>query len=103
MDNVEEVRGKLWTVVTRDRDKALEVISAIETNYDVPVVERKISSQYINLFFDDGVWLRWVRPTDSARGYRHGKLWCDKSIPLDDLRLHILTKYFGKYENIVWF
>lgn len=103
MKEIDETYGRLWSVVTPDRNKARKIISEIEHGYGVKVNYKKDNRNELSVFFEDGVWLRWVRPTDNARGCRHGKLWCDKSVSYDDIELHILTKYYGKREDIVWF
>lgn len=103
MSKVREIYAKLWSVVTSDRDKAANKIAEIERDYNKEVLRRKNGANEASIIFEDGVWLRWVRPSDSDRGYRHGKMWCDKNIPRDIFRCVILPKYFGKYEDILWF
>lgn len=103
MNKKDEARGKLWAVVTGDREKASEIISSIENKYKLPVIKRKIGSKNIELFFEDGVWLRWKQLSDNVRCYRYGKLWCDITYSDEFLRLYVLPYYYGRYEDIVWF
>lgn len=103
MRNVNEACGRLWSVVTSDYDKALTIMSSIANERGIPVRYRHVGRLRTDIVFEDDVWLRWIRPSDNARGYRHGKLWCDINVKKEILDCVILPKYFGKYEDIVWF
>ena len=93
----------LWCVVTSDRQKAEKLMKRIESDHMARVCYRinKIDDMLIQ--FTDGVRLKWVRPTEYARGYRIGRMWCDAGVDRDILNAVILPKYRGKIEDIVWF
>ncbi len=93
----------LWCVVTADRDKAAALIESIERDHQAKVCYRINGVDKVLIQFTDGVRLRWIRPTESARGYRIGKLWCDTDVDRGILNTVILPKYRGKVDDIVWF
>ena len=93
----------LWGIVTPDREKAKALMTQIESERNIGVWERKDGPVQMVVQFADGVRLMWVRPTESARGYRIGRLWCDVNTDQEILNNVILPKYRGKTEDIVWF
>ena len=52
--------------------------------------------------FTDGTRLIWVKGSESSRGFKFGKMWCDKNIDREIFDLVIMPSYFGEYEDIVW-
>lgn len=92
-----------WAVITSDREKAMELIRRIESDHGASVYQRADGAWGILFRFSDGISLRWLRPVESIRGYRIGKLWCDVNIDQDILNNVILPKYRGKIEDIIWF
>ena len=92
-----------WAVITSDREKAKKLMQRIENEHCASVYHRIDGVNWMLLRFSDGVSLRWLRPVESIRGYRTGKLWCDVNIDRDILNNVILPKYRGKTEDIIWF
>lgn len=92
-----------WAVITSDREKARELMQRIENDHGASVYHRIDGVDRMLLRFSDGVSLRWLRPAESIRGYRTGKLWCDVNTDQETLNNVILPKYRGKAEDIVWF
>lgn len=93
----------LWAIVTSDREKAASLIEEIERSRRARISHRINSSNEMLIQFSDGVRLKWIRPTESARGYRIGRMWCDVNVDQDILNTVILPKYRGKLEDIMWF
>lgn len=64
---------------------------------------RKINSRQGTLItFEDGVSLRWIPATTSSRGYKFGKMWCDRTIS-DEMHWYIkYSMFFGSENDIVW-
>ena len=52
--------------------------------------------------FTDGTKLIWVDASESSKGFRFEKMWCDERIDKETFDLLIAPSYFGKYENIIW-
>lgn len=40
--------------------------------------------------------------SESSKGFRFEKMWCDERIDKETFDLLIAPSYFGKYENIIW-
>lgn len=98
----DEIIKKKWAVVGFDYDTAEQIINDIEASSDKEVLRRIRSRLEIRTEFTDGTSLRWVRASDSSRGCRIGKMWCDKNINEDIFRCVIEPLYLGKREDIVW-
>lgn len=92
-----------WVVVCSEWDVAKTMISNIENSSDKEILRRIIGKYELRTDFSDGTQLRWIQTSCSARGYRFGKLWCDKEINKVVLEQVILPMYFGEIEDIVWF
>ena len=97
-----EIWSSRWAVVGFNYDTAKQIISSIEESSGKEV-SRRIHNKYeIRTEFTDGTSLRWIKTSDSSRGTKFGKMWCDKNINEDVLRCIILPMYFGKREDIIW-
>ena len=91
-----------WGVVGFDYDAASQLIESIEESSGKEILRRMRTKHEIRTEFTDGTLLRWVRASDSSRGQKFGKMWCDKNINEDVLRCVIMPMYFGKREDIIW-
>lgn len=95
--------GNRWAVVGFDYDTAKALITAIEHSaIDKDILKRKYTKHEIETQFTDGTILRWVRGTESSRGFKFNKMWCDKKIDKKILRTVILPCYWGRAEDINW-
>ena len=92
-----------WAVVTSDREKARELMRRVENDHCASVYQRVDDASKMLLRFSDGISLRWVRPTDTIKGYRIGKMWCDVTVDQNVLNSVILPKYRGMAQDILWF
>ena len=97
-----EVAKNRWAVVGFDYDTAKQLITIIEVFSDKEILRKKQTRYEMYTEFTDGTLLRWVKASDSCRGQKFGKMWCDKNINEDILRCRIMPMYFGKREDIVW-
>ena len=91
-----------WAVVGFDQDRAVQLIASIEESSGKEISRKIQSKNELRTEFTDGTLLRWFKASDSARGQRIGKMWCDKNINEDILRCMILPMYSGKREDIIW-
>lgn len=100
--DVYEFLKNRWAVVGFDYDTARQIIASIEESSGKEILRR--GQTKLNLFteFADGTLLRWVRASESSRGQKIGKMWCDKNINEDILGCVIMPIYFGKREDIIW-
>ena len=100
---VNEFAKKRWAVVGFDYNTAQAIISAIEWSaIDKDILRRTQSKNTLLTEFTDGTLLRWVKVSDNIRGYKFGKMWCDKNIDKDIFECVIMPIYFGKKEDINW-
>lgn len=90
-----------WGVVGFSYDTANEIICDIEQTYGKNILRKFNNGQMISTIFEDGVSLRWIPATTSSRGYRFGKMWCDRTIS-DEIRWYIYPMFFGREDDIVW-
>lgn len=94
--------GNKWAVVGFDYDSAFQLMSKIELSCGKNV-SRKLHSKFeLRTEFSDGTILTWVRASESSRGCKFGKMWCDKNIDKRVFDCVILPCYFGKREDIIW-
>lgn len=93
---------KRWAVVGFGYEKACQIISEIEQTCGKEISKQAYSRYEIRTYFSDGTQLMWVRASESSRGYKFGKMWCDKDINKRVLDCVILPCYFGKREDIIW-
>ena len=96
------VFGNRWAVVGFDYDTAKQLIADIEESSGKEISRRIQTKHEIRTEFTDGTLLRWINVSDSARGQRFGKMWCDKNINKDIFRCIIMPMYFGEKEDIYW-
>lgn len=95
--------SKKWAVVGFDYEKAKILISAIEHSaIDKDILRRVQNKTTLLTEFTDGTSLSWVRASDSMRGRKFGKMWCDKNIDKDIFYNIIMPMYLGKKEDINW-
>lgn len=100
---VNEFVKKRWAVVGFDYNAAKNLITAIEWSAtDKDILRRIQSKNELVTEFTDGTLLRWVKASDNVKGYRFGKMWCDKNINEDVFKYVIMPMYFGKREDIMW-
>ena len=91
-----------WAVVGFNYDTAKQIIAGIEETSGKEVSRRIQTKNEIRTEFSDGTILRWVRASESSRGNRIGKMWCNRNIDEEVLRYVVLPMYFGKKEDIIW-
>lgn len=91
-----------WAVVCFDYYRAIDIMSGIEKNCGKTISKKNQSRFELVTIFTDGTKLSWVKASESSRGFRFGKMWCDERIDrriFDDV---IMPCYLGKYEDIIW-
>ena len=91
----------IWAVVC-DSPLAFYEMSTIEKECGKEIAEKSRSTSDMYTRFTDGTVLRWVPPDSSVRGFRFGKVWCDRQIDDDAFKQVVLAHYFGRREDIVW-
>lgn len=91
-----------WAVVGFNYDIAKQLMASIESSSGKEVSRKIQRKDELYTEFSDGTLLRWIKTSDSARGQRIGKMWCDKNINEDVLKCVVLPMYFGKSEDIIW-
>ena len=99
---VNEFAKKRWAVVGFNYNTAKQIIESIEESSGKEILRRMRTKHEIRTEFTDGTLLRWVRASDSSRGQKFGKMWCDKNIDEDIFECVIMPIYFGKREDINW-
>lgn len=99
---VNEFAEKRWAVVGFDYDMAQALITAIEWSTNKDILRRIQTRNELRTEFHDGTILKWIRLSDSARGQKIGKMWCDKNIDKDTFESVIMPIYYGNRENILW-
>lgn len=99
---VNEFAKKKWAIVGFDFSKAYDLMYEIEQTSQKEVLSRLRNKHYMLTEFTDGTTLKWVKASDSSRGQKFGKMWCDKNINEDILRCVIMPMYYGKKEDIIW-
>lgn len=99
---VNEFAEKRWAVVGFDYDMAEALITAIECSANKDILRRIQTRHELCTEFTDGTLLKWIKPSDSARGQKIGKMWCDKNIDKNIFETVILPIYFGNREDILW-
>lgn len=94
--------NKKWVLVGFPHEIAREVMDDIESSCG-KTVSRRIRSKYeLRTEFTDGTILRHMRASDSIRGYKFDKMWCDKTIDEEYLHRVIIPMYSGKLADIIW-
>ena len=91
-----------WGVVTNDRDKAwavFEEIKSIRTDADIENVI--CGKNDFRISFSDGVYVRWIKPIESMRGFRMERAWIDRDIDSEILRCVIGPMLCGS-KGVVW-
>ena len=97
------IADKSWSIVTNDIVKAKIIIETIKAMCDKGTILREIVSRNtLILELSDGTSIRWLPCSDSLRGMKCSKLWCDEQISKDMFENMIEVNYFGKRENIIW-
>lgn len=91
-----------WAVVGLDFDRAEQLMSEIEESCGKVIYRKNRSRFCLVTEFTDGTVLKWIQATESGRGNRIGRMWCDKNISHDILNCVILPIYFGKKKDIIW-
>lgn len=91
-----------WAVVGFTYDVAKAIMLDIEHNCHKKIVRKVTGICELKIEFDDGTTLRWIPARESSRGFRIGKMWCDKNIDRHILRCVILPCYFGESSDIIW-
>lgn len=93
---------KRWAVVGFDCNTASQLMPKIELSCGKTVIRKIRSNSELRTEFSDGTILTWVRGTESSRGHRFGKMWCDKEIDKRIFDCVIMPHYFGEREDIIW-
>lgn len=93
-----------WAIVGFNYDIAIDIMSTIEKTCGKTVSKRFQSRNTLTLVteFTDGTRLTWVKASESSRGFKLGKMWCDKNINREIFDLVIMPCYIGKYEDIIF-
>ena len=91
-----------WAVVGFDYETAKQIMADIEASSGKEILRRRQGNDTLWTEFTDGTLLRWIKASDSSRGQRIGKMWCDKNINKDIFRCIIFPIYRGKKEDIIW-
>lgn len=94
--------GKDWAVVGFDHDTAKKIFDSIESSCGKMIVRKTDSKYELVTFFEDGVRLRHIRNSEDCRGYRFGKLWCNKNMDMNAFYSAILPAYTGDPNDIAW-
>jgi len=94
----------MWAVITNDRTKAEKAMSQIETKIDSEVVQRVNGSYRMEVRFTNGCILRWVKPTESARGLKLDRMWIDESLRTTEIIRDVFfhSMIHCNKENIHW-
>lgn len=101
-DKVNQWAEKRWAVVGFTHERAKEIIDEIVSSCGKEISRRFICKNDIRIEFTDGTMLRHIRASDSSRGNKFSKMWCDKDINRDILYCVIMPNYFGGRDDIVW-
>lgn len=92
-----------WAVVVSGYARAKNFMHIIEAASGKEVLYKRQSICFgLYTEFADGTILRWIRPVRSSRGYKFGKMWCDRNIDQEILQTVILPCYWGDRSEIVW-
>ena len=103
-EDFKKMFDKKMAVVGFDYNIAIDIMSGIEKTCGKTVSKKFQSRKTLTLEtdFTDGTRLIWVKGSESSRGFKFGKMWCDKNIDREIFDLVIMPSYFGEYEDIVW-
>lgn len=101
-NRVAQFASKRWAVVGFTHDGAKEIIEDIVSSSGKEVSRRLISKNMLLIEFSDGTTLQHIRASENSRGYRIGRMWCDRDINKDILHCVIMPMYFGDRDDIVW-
>ena len=99
---VNEFAENRWAVVGFNYDMAEALITAIEWSANKGISRRIHTKNELCTEFTDGTLLKWIKISDSVRGQKIGKMWCDKNIDKDVFESVIMPMYYGNRENILW-
>ena len=101
-DLTRHVWNNRWAVVGFDYDTAKQLIASIEESSGKEMLRKMRTKNEMRTEFTDGTLLKWVKASESSRGQKFGKMWCDKNINEDIFKCVIMPMYFGKREDIIW-
>lgn len=91
-----------WAVVGFDYYRAIDIMSEIEKTCG-KTVSKKFQNKYeLKTEFTDGTKLIWVKASESSRGFKFGKMWCDEKIDKNIFSSVIMPCYTGKHKDIIW-
>ncbi len=103
MDNkIKQLYEKRWAVVGFNHERARKIIEDIVSSCGKEVGRRIIGKGTLLIEFSDGTVLRHILASEYSRGYRIGKMWCDKDINREILHRVIMPMYFGNRDDIIW-
>ena len=89
-------------VWTSNRVLAEDTIAKIEKTFGDGVVRRRSYSDMLTQD-DQGNMVKWVRPSENARGYKFDKVYVDIQVSRDILFTIILPCLWrGNYEDVIW-
>lgn len=102
-DKERRISMNRWAIVTDDFKKAKAILQTIVTMCDKGTVIRTVySKNEIFAELSDGTLIRWWRCSDSSRGMKCCKLWCDREIDQSIFENAIEPNYYGEKEDIIW-
>lgn len=99
---ISEHAKRKCAILTSDEKKAYKLMRKIESEHNSDVVAFSYSPNVGYIAFEDGFYVRWLRPVESVRGYKFGTLYMDEQLDKDILRTTFGSSYFGEYKDIVW-
>lgn len=79
------INNNQWAIFTHDKEKAEATLNKIISSRDVQVVRRTNSALEMSVLFEDGIYVKWIRPNKNERGNKPAKAWIDLSIDSDTL------------------
>lgn len=101
-EGFEKIFEKKWAIVGFNRCRAIDIMLGIEKTCGKTVYKKFNNKHELRTEFADGTTLKWVSASESSRGFKFGKMWCDEKIDKDIFKLIIMPCYTGKYEDIIW-
>lgn len=101
-DKLNQWREKSWAVVGFTHERAKEIIDEIASSCGKEISKKIISKNELRIEFTDGTILRHLRASENSRGFRIGKMWCDKDINRDILHCIVMPMYLGNRDDIIW-
>lgn len=103
MEKTNNICSNTWAVVGFNSIIAEEIMENIVKTCEKDVLHKIYNANaLVAIDFKDGTTLRWIRNPTFARGYRIGKLFCDRRIDQNVFLDNIVPMYRGSAEDIIW-